>query len=373
MHMGRRRATALDPLNPLEEMDAQEQEFDQDFDEAQAAEARKVGDVADLDDEEFSEYEWNVYRIRDVEGTIRSGTRGSRVWVGKKSGPLDLSEIRAEFGGGLFEFWGKIGGRLRKRARREIEGEPIIRKAPPSATLPAANGNGSFQAPNGTQLAAPAPSEAELRLIRLRRQIRRERAAHEQAERDRIEREREARFEKLLEVIANRPEPPAAKPTGINELVQAVAGIHQLTGANAERESPTELMKTVLCQTGIRSDRTAADPADGTDPTRGATVRRSPTHPPLGDAQQRPVHRALKPRPIRARVPPWSTTARRRAHQRHPRRPRHRNRRPATTAGAPRSRWFTGGWSRDRMRRGRPIACATYWPRTSWATCSTRR
>jgi hypothetical protein len=188
-----------------------------------------TGDLDDLDDPEFGDISWNVYRMRTTEDMAKAGSNAKlRVWLTKKLGPISLEEIRSEFGGGAFEFWGKRNGSLVKKERRDIEGEPMIRKAIGVASLPGH--------PNGTVSSAPAAQSVDEAVARaVREAVGRER---KRAEREAERREREderrrmdekfARLEQLIAQVQASPRETPARGEKIADLVGALVSLKTL-------------------------------------------------------------------------------------------------------------------------------------------------
>lgn len=224
--MARRRAAPDDGLEVVDPVE----EFRSDDTDLASEDLTGIGDLADLNDPEFSDWEWTVYRLLTPELQKAVGTRDARSWCARKSGPINLEEIQAELGGGRFEFWGKLNGKLLKRFRRSLEGDPIIRGLKRQESGPAV-----------VQAMAVAPGGDRM-MRRLLREMREDRA---RADRERMEDRH--RFETLIATLGRPAPAPPAGPT-IGEVVQAVAGIHALGGAGrAEPENgPLEVAKMVL-------------------------------------------------------------------------------------------------------------------------------
>ncbi len=206
--------------------------LDDDFQgEIQETEAKAVGDLADLDNPDFEDISWNVYRIRSTADMEAMGrTASPRVWIAKKIGPINLVEIQSEFGGGKFEFWGKRGSRLVYRYTRDLEGDPIIRKAPPKPPPDA------VVVQNGTATPiANGPLGGPDATLRLLREMRRDRRM----------------MRRLLVEVIQKPAPVPAlpPPTSITDIVGAVAAIHQISGVAKQATGgieTTELMQTIF-------------------------------------------------------------------------------------------------------------------------------
>jgi hypothetical protein len=202
----------------------------------------EMGDLADLGDPTFAEWEWTIYRLRTPADLKSLGTRNPRVWIGKRVGPISLEEIRADYGGGWFEFWGKYGGQLKKRMRREIEGPPRVVAAIASSRVPDETnlGNG-----NGGQL---VPMSSADRLLRaLLREQRESAKRFESLVAAIVQRQTDDRFEKLLEAVKERPPLEQAKPPGIGEIIGAVGELRKMAGDGHPREqNPIEVAKMVL-------------------------------------------------------------------------------------------------------------------------------
>jgi hypothetical protein len=65
----------------------------------------EMGDVGELADSRYTEYSWIIYRMRTAEEINRMPAAGPRSMVTRRIGPIDITEIQREFGGGVYEFW----------------------------------------------------------------------------------------------------------------------------------------------------------------------------------------------------------------------------------------------------------------------------
>jgi hypothetical protein len=65
----------------------------------------EMGDVGELADSRYTEYSWIIYRMRTPEEINRMPAAGPRSMVTRRIGPIDITEIQREFGGGIYEFW----------------------------------------------------------------------------------------------------------------------------------------------------------------------------------------------------------------------------------------------------------------------------
>lgn len=83
---------------------------------------RDSGDVAALADATFNDWSWIIYRLRSADEMVRDRNTRQRVLVTKMNGPLDILQVQAVCGGGVFEIRGFTGGRLRTRITQEIAG-----------------------------------------------------------------------------------------------------------------------------------------------------------------------------------------------------------------------------------------------------------
>jgi hypothetical protein len=106
----------------------------------------KSGDYAALSDPSFSEWDWTVYRLHTPEEVARHRPATPRLWVGRMHGPLDLSQIQSDYGGGTFELWGKFDGQLLAKPRVDVSGPRKDFNALP-APVPASREVGKQEAP----------------------------------------------------------------------------------------------------------------------------------------------------------------------------------------------------------------------------------
>ncbi len=83
---------------------------------------RETGDAAALSDASFADWAWQVYRLRTPDEVSRDRKGSRREWMMRLDGPLELTEIRRQCGGGAFEIWGYYAKRLRCRLRQDIGG-----------------------------------------------------------------------------------------------------------------------------------------------------------------------------------------------------------------------------------------------------------
>jgi len=110
---------------------------------AELDEAPEIGDIQQLADPSYQDWSWWVYRIRNAAEMAADPKRRQRVIVTKVTGPLDVMEIKNQFGGGVYEFWGYYNGRMQMHPRYELEGPPKTYHATATpATVPAPSSNG---------------------------------------------------------------------------------------------------------------------------------------------------------------------------------------------------------------------------------------
>lgn len=218
--------------------DSEVLEFEPEDVELTPDEANDMGDLADLDSPTWSDWEWNIYRLRTAEDMARSGTRSPRVWISKRVGPINLNEIQADYGGGWFEFWGKKGGVTLRKFRRELEGEPKLVKTVPTPT--AAASSAPTIGPNGTQQLSV--DEAVRRaLARQRRQYDREKEQRERDEERRRADERFARLEQMIQAQASAPR-SSGKSESMKDMIEALVMLKQLNPDATAAMSPLDLL-----------------------------------------------------------------------------------------------------------------------------------
>lgn len=144
----RRRRTEVE--SPPQGADGQQ---DDDLeDEEDDAERARLGDLVALADSTFADYTWHVFRQRSPEDMARTRSRQQSVFATTITGPIDMTQLRATVGGGVFTLWGYLGGKLTRKIRFEMEGPPIY-YAPPSvapAVPVAPAGTAPTSTPNGT-------------------------------------------------------------------------------------------------------------------------------------------------------------------------------------------------------------------------------
>jgi hypothetical protein len=120
-------------------------EADEGIAEPQVIEIPEAGDLEHLANAEDA-WRWVVYRkLRPEERGQLGGAL--RVMLCKLEGPVDIEQVRRDYGGGTFEFWGTLTGSNRLRVRHEITmagplKPAVLVEAPPSTTA-AANLNGA--------------------------------------------------------------------------------------------------------------------------------------------------------------------------------------------------------------------------------------
>ncbi len=291
-------------------------EFEAEDVELDEEESKAIGDLADLDSPTFSDYEWNIYRLRTAEDMAKSGTRSPRVWIAKRVGPVNLNEIQADYGGGWFEFWGKLNGVTRKKFRREIEGEPKLSRI--ATTSP--NGNPSSLAPQRDASGSASADELVRRAV-LRERRRHERQA-ERKERDDERRRADERFNRLEQLIAQSA---AARPTSepkperLKDLAETMLMLRQLAPEGAAGMSPLELLKAARdwmnqgIVLGEKREPGTVDGGDGWNAERVTAVAQALaqilarfTPPPRRDpsAGAQPAAEAAKPTDSHAEVVP---------------------------------------------------------------------
>lgn len=142
----RKRGTQVDPPPPGPEGDV----FEDDMDEEEDAERARLGDLVSLADASFADYTWHVYRHRSAEEMARTRARQQSVFATTFTGPVDLAQLRATVGGGVFTLWGYLGGKLARKIRFEMEGPPIYYAPPAAATTPPPAASPLATIPNGT-------------------------------------------------------------------------------------------------------------------------------------------------------------------------------------------------------------------------------
>ncbi len=131
--------------------DPDEPEDDLEDDDQPISVHADAGDLAALADAQYSDWTWHIYRLRSIEDLARQRTRQQKVWVLKLTGPIDVSALRDAVGGGLFEVWGFINGRLKTKISFELEGPPRYYHPPAPAPQPiAAVAAAPPSPPNGT-------------------------------------------------------------------------------------------------------------------------------------------------------------------------------------------------------------------------------
>lgn len=110
-----------------------------------------MGDLAALADSAFADWTWHIYRLRSFEDMARLKSREQRVWVLSPKGPIDVAALRDAVGGGTFEVWGYLAGKLQTKMKFELEGPPKLYTppAPPTPTAPVAV-DPSTRVTNGT-------------------------------------------------------------------------------------------------------------------------------------------------------------------------------------------------------------------------------
>jgi hypothetical protein len=209
--------------------------------------AEKIGDLADLDDPQFSEWEWTIYRLRTPDEMQRANTRNQRVWVAKATGPISLPDVQAQHGGGWYEFWGKENNVLKRKFRREIEGEKRIK----TAVVPAPEMNGT---------------------PRVRRRSQTRRLMEMMLEN---QRRSDDRMMALLTAMVTRPHdpvPPAPQVPipSITDLVGALGSLKNLTGKDGNQNAgELQIVKSVMdsFRQGLELGQTREPiESDGSDP-----------------------------------------------------------------------------------------------------------
>jgi hypothetical protein len=118
------------------------------LEEPQVIEVPQAGDLEHLANAE-QEWRWVVYRkLRPEERSTFAGAL--RVILGKLEGAVDIEQVRRDWGGGTFEFWGSIAGEpnARLRVKHEISlAGPIKSLTGPEPPTPVQavtqNGNGN--------------------------------------------------------------------------------------------------------------------------------------------------------------------------------------------------------------------------------------
>lgn len=254
--------------------------YDETYDDENPAAKADGGDLDDLDDPEYPELKWSIFRILTPEQMAARGQREPRVWVGSHIGPISLSDVQSRFGGGKFEFFGKQGRLLRRKAMRFIEGDPIIVKTPLQTAdvsrgtlVPVVGVNG---VENGSPRVGTSDAIAQHQIRRLKQRLRteraeREREANARAESDREERlqqqlrESEERTTRLLESVNARlaTPPPAAAPApppplGIMEMLALIKAAKDIGGGGGDA--------TTLAKMGLDFFRQGITIGEGRDP-----------------------------------------------------------------------------------------------------------
>jgi hypothetical protein len=204
--------------------------------ELEEEESKALGDLADLDSQKFSDYEWNIYRLRTAEDMAKSGTRSPRVWIAKRVGPVNLNEIQADYGGGWFEFWGRLNGVTKFKFRREIDGDPKVFK-------PDASGKTSLLAPNGDASSSVSVEEAVRRAVA--RERRRAQVELERHQRSEEQKRLEAQIAELKQLVSQAASRPAVeqKPERLKDLAETMVMLRSLAPEGSAM-NPLELLQT---------------------------------------------------------------------------------------------------------------------------------
>jgi hypothetical protein len=105
---------------------------------------REIGDLAALSAAD-SGWHWQVHRLKSPDEIAKNRRGKERVWVTAITGAVDLQDFHARHGGGVYEFWGSVGGQLAKKVRLELDGVPKM-PAPtdPTPITTTLTGNGSL-------------------------------------------------------------------------------------------------------------------------------------------------------------------------------------------------------------------------------------
>jgi len=227
---------------------------------------RDIGDLAALAAAD-SGWHWQVHRIKSQDEISKNRRGKERIWVTAITGAVDLQDFHARHGGGVYEFWGSVGGQLTKKVTLELDGLPRIRTVsdPTPATTPLVNGELS----RGERLM--------LKMIRLQ----------------------ERRIQQIERTAA-----PIEKPSSITELVSALGTMDELR----QRGQPVtdQSIAKELFQSMTTAMQKGIELGQGRDPIpagEGGTdwLKVAETFVPLAGrvldrmAQSRPVARAASP------------------------------------------------------------------------------
>lgn len=229
-------------------------------DELTEAEARQaeVGTLFTIQGPEFEDVSWSIHRYRTKHEIALDPNGKPEAWVADISGELKGSELVDLLGGGTFHFYGHVP---KANGGVKIKYNKIVTLEGPRKNFSESHDVVTPTATNGMTMSA-----AEVELVRLRGQLRRERREREKAEAKREIDDRFTRMESLIERAMARPEPPPPPRDKLSDLIGAVVSLKQLDG-NGTGQS--EAMKMVFdsFRQGLELGTTREPvPMDGTDP-----------------------------------------------------------------------------------------------------------
>lgn len=70
----------------------------------------------------YASWLWWVYRLRDADEMRENSKRNRKILCTKIPGPLDVLAIQKDYGGGTFEVWGFLDGKLKLRKSFDLDG-----------------------------------------------------------------------------------------------------------------------------------------------------------------------------------------------------------------------------------------------------------
>lgn len=264
----------------------------------------QIGDIAVLEDEEYQDVKWAVYRVR-TDYEQRADPEGNkRADVGRMMGPIDGDDFRTRFGGGTFYL---IGRKQRYDDQNRRRGQIVLPEVGPitiegprkdfsrpdvmGPPLPgvAVNGNGSPPVPKETHPDQPTRRERillrELKQMRLEREAERQQAQREReaAERERIAQAERDRVNAQIAELKNMIQAQAvalnaaasvqpAKSEKLTDLVAALVSLKSLDGGGVDQLKLLELVRGAFTQGLTLGQDREPITADDKDPNDWAPV-----------------------------------------------------------------------------------------------------